>query len=168
MTDTRLSAEVEAARLITEAEQNLRALKPLFPDCSLAALIGMLDELHAVKQVADAAHGLCANAAGEQFPEGEKSVVIAGIQYDRGRPPSRTGWDKDGLWERAKDSVRKDDQGALVAESEFEKYRRVFPPGTPRLTALDEYGIGRNEFCTVTWPDLWKITKAADKKRGRK
>jgi hypothetical protein len=170
VTETRLVPEAEAAHLIREVEANLRALKPLFPDCSLAALLGMLDLLHAVKQVADGIAGLCANAAGELFPDDEKSVVVAGIQYDRARPPTRTGWRKDELRERVKDAVRTDEGGALVAETEFEKVLRLFPLGTPRLGALDEYGIDRDEFCTVTWPEqlLWKITKNADKQRRRK
>ena len=163
----------EAERHIDDAEKSLRRAMSLFPDCTTESLLQFAADQGPILQALGKAVGETAqHLVGTRFPGNERVMVVRGVEYERSRPgPARSGWRHADLWERVKDSSRYDpDSGERITETEFEKYRRLYTPGAPRLTVLDDYGVRRDEFCHLTWPEQqsWRVVPSADKQRRRK
>lgn len=168
-----MTPDEQVERELYDAEAAMRRAGQAFSDCSPECLARIITEVAAkdsgLLAVARAMHGAAQNALAEKFDG--KTMEIAGITWERSKPPpSRTGWRGDDLFERVKDSVRRDESGEIVDETLLEKVRRVWALGAPRLTALDEYGIDRDAYCHVTFSEdrSWKCQPEAKKKMRRK
>lgn len=160
-------------RELYEAQAAMRRAGQAFSDCSPECLARIITDVAAkdsgLLAVARAMHGAAQHALAEKFDD--KTMEISGITWERSKPPpSRTGWNTKELLENLYDSVRRDDSGALVNETNEEKILRTWNLGAPRLSALDEYGIDRDVHCHTTWSEdrSWKCQPAVKKQLRRK
>lgn len=159
----------DCERELYEAEAAIKRAVGLFPEVSqecLARIIGDNPEfLRVARVVGDQAQDFLAKSFGD-----EKKCLIGGIEWERSKPPKRTGWDTDALKSAVLDSRLVDPESGEVAdESPLEKVLHVFNLPAPRLGALRDRGIEPDKFCTVAWDSQqsWKCQPSA-KKRGRK
>lgn len=102
---------------------------------------------------------------------GEKSVTVDGVEWVRSMPPKRSGWKSDDLLRAVLDTRLVDERtGEVVEETPLDKVKHVYPLAgyQARKTALEARGLDVNDFSEAAWDSrLWKVAKAADKKKGR-
>ena len=167
-------------RALIDAENGMRNAGQQFAECSTPMLLHIATEVAPVLvAVAKATGGNAAHVAGTRFPGDDKTMEVQGIEWKRSRSFSRTGWrvhdyeDLDGekhvgLLQVVLDKVLVGDDGHPLTP--LEKVLKVWNLGTPRLEALDELGIGRNEFCIYTPAEdqSWKVAPTAAGKGRRK
>lgn len=167
-------------RDLIDAESMMRRAGQQFAECSTPMLLHIATETAPVLSAVAKAVGTNAqHIAGTRFPGDDKTMEVQGIEWRRSRSFSRTGWkvhdyeDIDGnkhvgLLQVVLDKVLVGDDGHPLTP--LEKVLKVWNLATPRLEALDELGISRNEFCTYTpaADQSWRVTPTALGKGRRK
>ena len=167
-------------RELIEAEACLRRAMSMYPECDTEMLLSFPDRAKTLSALAKTVGDNAQDEVGKRFPKDEKVMEVRGVEFVRSKPPpSRTGWrvqdwtDEDGkqhvgLLQTVLDTPRADKNGEPLTPAA--KLLEVWTLGAPKLTALDDYGIGRDDFCTVTWSDdkKWKVTSVAEKEAHKK